>query len=156
MPNDPKRLQIIDRIVTVLSNIQTGTDYFYTPYEVKKRFIHWEEAKGFPTYMVFTDSGGEIVFAGYNLYDEIFYVNVKGIVKDWKDTVSVLEKCIRDVRKAINDDAKSGASGTLGTLCIEVRIEEPPLTDNGYLSLEGFGFFEQRIRIRISGDFGEL
>jgi len=154
---NPKRLQVIDRIVTVLKAIVTGDNYFYTPYDVTKRFVHWAEAKGFPLYMVHSASGGTIVYAGEQQYDESFYVSVKGIVQDQNDTISKLEKAIRDIRKAINDDSESTAAGSLGTLCVQVRIDEPPETDNGYLQLEGgFGFFDQRIHIQITGEYGEL
>lgn len=156
-PTDPKRLQVIDRIVTVLTAITAGANYFYTPYAVQKRFVHWAEAAGFPLYMVFSATGGKVELGGApDLYDEDFLVSIKGYVQDSTDTVSKMERAIRDIRKAINDDSKSGAAGSLGAMCVEVAIEEPPETDNGYLSLEGFGFFDQRIRIKIAGDFGEL
>ena len=156
-PTDPKRLQVINRVVAVLQAITAGASYFYTPYAVVKRFFHWKEVTGFPVYMVFSDSGGSIVLAGApDLYDEDFYINIKGYVQDNNDTVTVLERAIRDVQYAINQDSKSGVAGTLGTLAIETRMEESPETDNGYLSLEGFGFFDMRIRVKISGDYGEI
>ena len=152
---NPLRLQVIDRVVTVLKAIAEGTSYWYTPCEVVKRFVHWTEAKGFPTYMVFTDSGGKLEAGTPNFFSEEFNVNVKGIVKDHVDTVTKVERCLRDIRKAINDDTRpSTGAGSLGALGALVFIEEGATTDNGYLSLEGFGFFEQRIRIVISGDFG--
>ena len=161
-PANPKRLQVVDRVVVVLSAITAGANYFYTPcLPVRKRFVHWAEASGLnpdnPFYMVFSATGGKVELGGApDLYDEDFYISIKGYVKDHVDTETKKERAIRDIRKAINDDSKSGVAGSLGTLCIEVAIEEPPETDNGYLSLEGFGFFDQRIRIRIDGDFGEL
>ena len=159
VPTDPLTQQVIDRIITVLALIETGADYFYTPAAVIKRFVHWREAKftpDKPLYMVFRDSGGEINYIGENLYCEDWVVNVKGYVQDKTDTVTKMERAIRDIRKAINDDSKSEGDGTLGAITAAVTIEEPPETDNGYLSLEGMGFFDQRIRIRTDGDFGEL
>jgi hypothetical protein len=153
---ESKRLQVINRIVSVLQGILAGSDFWYTPGEVAKRFKHWSECTKFPTYMVFSSSGGEIAYAGEMQYDETFYVSVKGIVQDNLDTVTKLERSIRDIRKAINDDSISPNAGTLGALAVQVRIDEPPETDDGYLSLEGFGFFDQKIRCVISGDFGEL
>lgn len=156
-PANPRRLQVLDRIVAVLQTITAGDDYFFTPGEVVRRFVHWSEAKVFPTYMVFAASGGKVELSGApDLYDEDVMVSVKGIVRHPEDTVSLIEKALRDVRRAINEDAKSGAAGSLGVLAVETRIEEGPETDDGYLSIEGFGFFDQRIRVRIAGDYGEL
>ena len=157
-PSTPLRLQVINRIVAVLQAITTGATYFYTTGQVAKRFIHWSEAKSFPTYMVFTGSGGTVVLSGASgddsEYTEDFYVSVKGIVKDSVDTVTRLENSIADIRKAIDADSRSSAAGSLGVLAVETRIEESPETDDGYLSMEGFGFFDQKIRISIAGVIG--
>ena len=158
MPTIPLRLQAINRIVTVLQAIAAGGTYFYTPGAVVKRFVHWGECKSFPTYMVFTASGGKVELSGAagddSEYTEDFYVSVKGIVKDSIDTVTRLENCIADIRKAIDADSRSGVAGSLGALAVETRIEESPETDDGYLSLEGFGFFDQKIRVSIAGVMG--
>lgn len=159
IPTSPLTQQVIERIIAVLAEITTGANYFYTPAAVMKRFVHWREASfspDNPLYMVFRDSGGEISCIGENLYCEDWFVNVKGYVQDNADTVTKMERAIRDIRKAINDDSKSEAAGSLGAIAAAVTIEEPPSTDNGYLSLEGKGFFDQRIRVRTDGEFGEL
>lgn len=156
---DPLTQQIIERVITVLAAITTGPSFFYTPTDVIKRYVHWREANftaDKPLYMVFRDSGGTITQIGENLYCADYYINVKGYVTHPSDTVTRLERAIRDICKAINDDSASEAAGSLGDLGAAVTIEEPPETDNGYLSLVGIGFFDQRIRIRIDGDFGEL
>lgn len=156
---NPLTQQIIERIITVLAAITTGSSFFYTPAAVTKRYVHWREAiltPDTPYYMVFRDSGGVTAYIGENNYCTDYYINVKGYVQDNNDTVTRLERAIRDVCKAINDDSKSGAAGSLGVLAAAVTIEEPPETDNGYLSLEGIGFFDQRVRVRIDGEFGEL
>jgi len=159
-PAVPLRLQVINRIGAVLQAIVAGADYWYTPDPgaVVKRFVLWTEAVHFPTYMVFTGSGGKVELSGAagddSEYTEDFYVSVKGIVKDSMDTVTRLEKCIADIRKAIDADSRSGAAGSLGALAVEVRIEESPETDDGYLSLEGFGFFDQKVRVSIAGVMG--
>lgn len=158
-PTNPLTQQIIDRIIAVLAAITAGDNFFYTPAAVAKRFVLWREASFTPSkpyYMVFRDSGGVVNYIGENLYCEDWNITVKGYVQDNSDTVTKLERAIRDIRKAINDDSKSEAAGTLGALGAAVTIEEPPETDNGYFSLEGIGFFDQRIRIRTDGDFGEL
>lgn len=156
---NPLTQQVIERVVTVLAAITTGSSYFYTPYAVIKRYVHWNEATlrvSRPLYMVFIDSGGAINYIGENNYEDDWYLNVKGYVKDPSDTVTPLVRSIRDVQKAINDDSKGEGAGSLGAITAAVTIEEPPETDNGYLSLVGFGFFDQRIRIRTDGEFGEL
>lgn len=158
-PTDPLSQQTIERVITVLEDIRAGDDFFYTPFDVIKRYVHWREAKFTPVkplYMVFRDSGGVITQIGENLYECEWFLNVKGYVQDKRDTVTKLERAIRDICKAINDDSKLETAGSLGSICAALTIEEPPETDNGYLSLEGIGFFDQRIRVRNDGDFGEL
>jgi len=158
-PAIPLRLQIINRVVAVLQGITAGATYFYTPGAVVKRFVLWTEAKSFPTYMIFTGSGGKVELSGAagddSEYTEDFFISVKGIVKDSVDTVTRLENSIADIRKAIDADSRSGAAGSLGALAVETRIEDSPETDDGYLSLEGFGFFDQKIRVSIAGEIGE-
>jgi len=150
------RLQVINRIVAVLQAIVAGDNYFYTPYAVVKKFLLESELKGYPTYMVFASTGGNIEIASTNLYDETFMVSVKGWVSDPSDTVTKVENAVRDIRRAINEDSKLGTAGSLGALTVEVRIKEPPDTDDGYWSIANLGFFDQRIEVTISGDYGEL
>lgn len=157
-PTTPLRLQVINRIVAVLQAIAAGATYFYTAGAVTKRLMHLDECKAFPTYMVFTAPGGTVELSGAagdeSEYTEDFFVSVKGIVKDSVDTVTRLENGIADIRKAIDADSRSGAAGSLGVLAVETRIETAPETDDGYLSLEGFGFFDQKIRVSIAGVMG--
>lgn len=157
-PANPLRLQVIDRIVAVLKAIVAGDNYFYTPYEVNKRLVLPEEAKGFPSYSVHADSGGviECSGAGADEYTADFFINVKGVVKDMAAPGDVLIKCHRDVCKAIDTDSISGTAGSLGALGVETRVEEMPATDNGNWSPVGFAGFDQRIRCRIAGSYGEL
>lgn len=158
-PVDPLSLQCIDRIVTVLGAITAGDDYHYTPIEVLKEYLIWRDAtltKDKPLYMVSRASAGVITQIGEHLYEMEFYISVQGYVQDPSDAVTRLCKAIRDIQKAINDDSKSEAAGTLGALAAAVTMEESPETDNGYFSPEDVGWFDQRIRIRIDGDFGEL
>lgn len=157
-PAIPLRLQVINRIVAVLQAITTGTTYFYTPGTVAERLMHLDECKAFPTYMVFTAPGPKPELSGAagleSEYTEDVFVSIKGIVKDAADTVTRLENSIADIRKAINADSMSGAVGSLGALAVETSIETLE-TDDGYLSLEGFGFFDQKIRVSIAGKIGE-
>jgi hypothetical protein len=159
--SEPLRLQVINRIVTVLSAITAGATYWYTPSQVCKRYIHPQEVQGDITYMVSTGSGGQLDLAGMagasSVYDEDLIISVKGYVRHDSDTVTVLERALHDVRNAIDADARDEVTaGSLGVLTVECRIERGPETDNGYFSLMGLGFFDQEIRCRITGTYGEL
>ena len=155
---NPIRLQVIDRIVAVLGAITTGTDYFFPPGKVAKRFMHLEEINAFPCYMVMAgEKGQSIQLAGApNEYDEVFSVSIKGVIKDSEDTVTTCEQALRDIRKAINTDSISGTAGSLGAIADQVTFVEGPDMDDGYLSLQGYGYFDQKVMVHIHGDFGEL
>ena len=156
-PSDPKRIVIRDRTITVLKAITKGSDYFYEPFDVTKRFIHWREAKGFPTYMVHFDSGGENVTLSSHQFDSAFYLSIKGIVRgDAEDPQTALIRANRDIQKAIDYDSHSGGAGSLVELGVLVKFEEQPITDNGYLAVEGFGFFDQRVRFQLISEYGTI
>jgi hypothetical protein len=156
-PTDPKRLQVVDRIVEVLKNVGAGASYFYTARDVTKRLVHWREVTEFPTYSVFIDSGGTLKDGLGRWKSSEFHVNVKGIVDDeGEGSVAKVIRCIRDVRYAIETDMRSTATGSLGNLCAALFIEEEAETDNGYLSIEGRGFFDQRIKVVIAGTIDTL
>jgi len=152
-PETPKRLQVLDRIGEILQSITAGETYFYTPGAVMKRFVHWAEAPAFPCYMIFSGSGGSIETTAQATphveHTETFEVSIKGYVKDDTDTVSMMEKCIADIKRAIYADFRSQAAGSLGVLAVNLEFLEPPTTDDGYLSLEGFGFFDLRVEVSI-------
>lgn len=156
---NPLRLQVADRIVAVLSAITAGANYWFTPGMVAKRFMALSEMRDFPCYMVSTGTGGNLDLSGSpDEYDETFYLIVRGVVKASDDAVTPLEQALRDVRKAINDDSTDRATtGALGNIdgVDEVRIDSVE-TDDGYLASAGFGFFELRIRVVITGAEGEL
>lgn len=148
---DPIRLRVLDRLVEILKAMREGDNYWFTPGAVLGQFITYQEMKASPTYMISQDSGGSIEQV-QDLYIEDFYVNVKCWVMDKDDPREVLEKCLRDVRTAINADTlPTAGTGSLADLDALVFFDEPPTTDNGYLSLEGYAFFEQRIKIQVSG-----
>lgn len=156
-PEDPRRFVVLDRVITVLKLIRAGDDYFYTPYEVTKRFIHWAEIKGSPTYMVHLASGGVLTHQMDHTSDETFYLSVKGIVQGFDDIPEKIIKSNRDIRNAINADSLNRDDGLGSMSCVvQVLIDEPPETDNGYLALEGYGFFDQLVRCHITGEIGEL
>jgi len=160
-PATPLRLQVVERICAVLQAIVAGPDYWYTPDAgaVIKRMMVLEEIVHFPTYMVFSgEAEGDIECSGAagddSEYTQAFTVTVKGVVKDSLDTVTPLERCLADVRKAIDADSRSGAPGSLGALCVQCRIEKSPWTDDGEFSFWGFGAFSQKITVWIAGPMG--
>jgi hypothetical protein len=155
-PAETKRVLVIDRIVDVLKAIREGASYFYTPASVEKRYTHWKEVTRGPAYSVAVDSGGKLTYGLNGYVTEELYINVKGVVLEERDAVTAIARCIRDARTAIDADMASAAAGSLGSLCKGLFFDEPPDTDNGYLSLEGKAQFEQRVRIVISGQIGTL
>jgi len=148
---DPLRLQVLDRVVEVLNDIRPSTTYFYAPDSVLRRMVSYDEMKGSLCYMVSTDTGGTIE-AVQDLYVEDFYINVKCWVNDKDDPGAMMERALSDVRHAINADTlPTAGTGSLAEMDALVFFDEPPTTDNGYLSLEGYAFFEQRIKIQVHG-----
>lgn len=153
---NPLRLQVIDRIVTVLSAITAGANYWYTPGKVNKGFLLVPDIMAFPCYMVMAgEKGGAIESSGLpDYYDENFVVSIKGVVKCSKssDAVDMNEKALADIRKAINTDSVSTAAGSLGVIATLTWITEGPDMDDGYL-IQNFGFFDQKITVRINETF---
>ena len=154
---NPLRLQVIDRIVTVLAAITTGSSYWYTPKKVSKGLLNDNQIPGYPCYMV-TDGekGGPIKPVGLPYHhDEIFNVSIHSIIKSSSDTVSMNIKALADVRKAIHADSISGAAGSLGVIAVSVWFVEGPDMDDGVL-LKNYGYFVQNVQVTINGEFGEL
>jgi len=157
-PTSPLRLQVIDRVLAVLKEINAGTSFFYTPYEVVKRLKNFNECGGFPTYMVFFGSASGSPEAHLdNEYVETLTLSIQGWVDmELGEPQTKLCKCIRDVQKAINDDSKSTVTGSLGQLTSGMCDIGSVETDNGGFSLQGFAFFEQQVSVKLVGDWGEL
>jgi hypothetical protein len=158
---NPLRLQIIDRVVTVLSAITAGTDYWHTPNQVIKRYVPPEETQCEITYMVMAGKGeGGIVLAGAagddTEYHEDVFISIMGTVRSDSDTASMVSKCIRDIRKAIDADSRSGVAGTLGALAVEARMEKAPITDNGWFEKMNYAQFEITLRVTTEGTYSEL
>ncbi len=148
------RLQVINRICTVLGAITAGADYWYKPAAaIQKRWLDIDACTAFPVYMVLPVPGGPIECVGPDRYDEAMEVIVKGYVKDAADPVTRLERCLRDVRKAINDDVRNGVAGSLGTLVSNFEFPASPEIE---WRIDGFGGFDQRVRMTITGPFGTL
>jgi hypothetical protein len=152
-------LQVINRVVTVLEAITAGASYWFTPGKVSLGFLMIPDMAAFPCYMVMAgEKGGAIEHQlAVDDHDEDFTISIKGVVKASKasDAVTANEKALRDIRKAINDDSKSAATGSLGDLTVKAWFTEGPDMDDGYL-MQGYGFFDQRLNVTINGQFGEL
>jgi len=160
-PAEPKSLQVLNRIVTVLEEIGGGSpDYFYTPGEVVKGFKIHRSATKFPCYMVALEGMPERPTPiGDNHYLETVAVSVKAWVDlEAGESVTKLLRCLRDVQKAVNEDTKSGAGATsLGAICCSCNVDTAE-ADSGFLMLEGrgYGYFDQRIVAVVEGDWGEI
>ena len=159
VPATPKRLSVIDRVVAVLKAIDPSLGFFYPPYAVQKRLMNFKECGGYPTYFVFMSGAGAAPEAHLDSeYVESLTLSIQGWVDlELGEPQSKLCKCIRDVQKAIADDAKSTVAGSLGVLCANGLCDIGGVeTDNGGFSLEGASFFSQEISVKLIGDFGEL
>jgi hypothetical protein len=151
----PLRLQVLNRFVVVLKAIVAGANFWLTPYDVQNKFYMFNEVQGYPFLMTFTENGQMPEYAGEQLYDETFIISVCGYVQDSTNAEAVKEKCLRDVRKAINDDSKLGTAGSLSMITVQVKPGKTE-TDNGIYSLADAAFFSQEFEVTISGDYGEL
>lgn len=155
MPSSPLRLQVIDRVVDVLRGIQEGDDYFFSPRQVEKGFI--AEPSGYPVYEVTSESGGEIEMHTDSQYAESFYIAIRGTVHAQGDITTPLERCLRDIRKAVEDDFASGAAaGSLVFLATSIMLDTPPEIEYGFEGQGVYGYFTQRVRVTVSGTFGEI
>jgi hypothetical protein len=155
-PAEIKRVQILDRIVTVLDAIREGASYFATRASVEKRMTHPEEVLRGPAYSVHVDSGGDAVPELGDRRTETLFFNIKGVVVDEKDPAAAIAHAIRDVRYAIDQDFLAGGAGSLQTLAVNLFFDEAATTDNGYYSLNGRGWFEQRVRVIVKGTLATI
>ncbi len=163
MPSaEPLRLQVIDRVVTVLTAITAGSSYWYTPGQVVKRYIPTEEIQCEVTYSVFAGTGdGQVVLAGAagddTEYWEDVFITIQGVVRSDVDTATMVSRCIRDIRKAIDTDSRDKAtSGSLGRIAVEARMEKAPITDNAWFAQMNYGRFEIQLRVQTEGTYDEL
>ena len=150
---EPKRLQVIDRIVAVLRAMREGEGYWYTAAEVVKQIVHDREVTRFPFYMVeYESSPGPPKSELNHRYQEDLAIIIKGACdKEAGDTTTKLERCIRDVRTAIDADTSSGVAGSLGALGVIVAIDSLETEHDA-----GYGVFNQRFIARIKGVWTSL
>ena len=157
-PTAPIRVTVINRILTVLGAISAGDTYFYTPHKTVEdsEGVDFALAKNGPLYILFLGEGESAIdVVGRETYDETFYPIIRGVVHARSGIITKMLKSNKDVRKAIDTDSKSGAAGSLGALCVQVRIDESPEWFYFEDSME-FAGFDQRIRVQITGDLGDL
>lgn len=158
-PADPKTLQVLERVVTVLKSIVGGADYFYTVGENAIKGIRlYSEITSFPYDMVYLgpeDRKPEyipdsLIFKYITVQIEA-YVDAEG-----GESMTKLIKHLRDVTKAINDDMRPGAgAGSLGELAAHAHIGIAE-TDDGMLAGDGLAAFKLSIVACLSGDWGTL
>lgn len=155
-PADCIRLQIRDRVIAVLQAITAGADYNLKPKEVLKKWVHPNQTKG-DTYCVFPDDGGAIEETGApDDYTAELYLNITGWVFDNSDPSKKVFQATADIMKAINLDSKLGTAGSLGAMDVRCSFPEMPETDDGYMSINGIGWFSLRVKFDIAGDYGEI
>ena len=154
----PLRLQVVDRIVTVLKMMDgPSADFWFKPYDATKRTMHFKECGGFPTYMVSLNASQSPEEHLDSEYVETMSISIKCFVNtELGEAQTKLLKCLRDVQKAINDDSRSTDPGSLGQLTSGAVDMGGVETDSGYLTLEGFAFFDLTITCKLVGDWGQF
>lgn len=151
-PTDPKSVRVRERIIAVLRDIVEGDDYFYTPGVVYDNYKNWKEREAFPAYQVYFGSGGEWKSYGGLSAEETFSVIVYGEFKERDEAPRAVRCGLRDVRKAVMDDA--AATSLDGTaLRVTLGLAE---TDEGKGALVGSGWFTQEFLITIAGAIEDL
>lgn len=151
MPTKPIRLQVIDRIISVLGDITAGSEYFVTPGMVSRRFVGPDGVVSFPVYGVFAGEG-QAPEQDSGEYRETFDVMVCGVVKSSVDIVTEQEHALADIRQAVDRDSRDVTTiGSLGNLTVLVELGASS-TDRGENIALGLGFLEQHFRIQIASD----
>jgi hypothetical protein len=154
-PADPKSIQVRDRVLVLLHAIVEGDSYFMTPGVVYDNFKNWKEREAYPSYCVFFGEGGEWAEHQGLQAAETFILIVHGDFQD-DDAPAAVRKGVRDVRKAIMDDAAGGGVATsLQVLCAHVTLGKLT-TDNGTEAMVGSGYFDQEFSITILGKIEDL
>lgn len=148
-PTDPLSVQVRDRFVAALQDIVAGDDYFFTADVVYDNYKNWKERQGDRAYEVWFGSGGTWEEFIGDQAAETFTVIVHGSTQNDENAPRTVRCLIRDVRKAILDDAE------LSELCSRVTLGETR-TDNGAGAMVGSGWFDQEFFCTISGAIDEL
>lgn len=157
-PNDPISLQCLERVVSVLKNIQAGDTYFYTVGEnVVKGLRLFSETTGFPFDMVFfgSDHRDPEYLPDHNIYRYVTISVAAFVDEEMGEPITKLSKHMRDVQLALETDLRSGEAGSLGALAGWGNLGTV-ITDEGELGLDGVAGFRQDIRLCLVGDWGTL
>ena len=162
-PDDPKTLQVLNRIIEVLAAISPADGFFYPVGEgnVIRGVKGWDEITSFPFDMVYLGSehrDPEYDMGGMVNKFPTFYVEGFVDAQGEDDTITRLVKHLADVQKAIDVDIQPGAGeDSLGALAsggnVQVGVAE---TDDGMLAGEGKAAFKLTIRACVRGAWGEL
>lgn len=150
-PTDTKSILVRERVLAVLHGIIAGADFFFTPGVVYDNYKNWIEREAFPSYEVYFGAGGNWTMYAGLMGEETFTLAVRGQVKD-DDPASAVRKALRDIRKAIMDDA---AATSLDGNALKVSIGSTT-TDDGQESSLGSAWFIQEFAITISGEIEDL
>ncbi len=157
MATDPKILTVANRIEAVLSAIEAGPTYHYTPHKVAKIPLSYENAKYGNLYQVLMgETTGPLEIIGREAFDGTFRFTIIATVFDRSDLVTKITRTWADVTHAIDTDAKSEVTGSLGELSVQVRFDET--FEAMYYSEDQNDFADIYIRFRaqLTGDLGEL
>lgn len=149
-PAKPLRLQVIDRIITVLEALTEGSEYWKAPGMVARRYVGPDGVVAYPVYSVFPGDG-QAPEQDSGEYRETFTVIVCGVVRSSVDIVTEMEHALADIRRAVDKDARLGTAGSLGALTVSVELDVSS-TDKGENLALGLGFLEQHFRVQIAAD----
>jgi hypothetical protein len=151
-PTDPKSVLVRERVLALLRDIVAGDDFYFTPGYVWDNYKAWNEIDADYSLEVYFGEGGEPTpYAGLQM-EEPFILIVHGRIGKSEDPPGDVRKAMRDVRKAIMDDA---AGGTLASLAARVKLGASR-TDGGQEASLGSGWFEQEFSITILGNIKDL
>ena len=152
-PDDPVRLTVRNRFVTVLTAITAGANYFYTPWSVLSYRVIREQvnmAEERPVYSVLPDMG-DVEFAGTELSNEYMTISVFGMIESSTDLVAAIEKARADIVNAVRIDAALNSAGTLRNLTDGLDLIGSPIIH--YEPGKNFATLRQDFRARIQIDF---
>lgn len=155
---NPKSLDIIERVVSILKDVTQGDTYFYTIGEkVVKGLRGFNEATGFPFDMVSfgSDHRPPEYVPDHGVYRYPTIVVTAYVDEENGEAVTKMAKHLRDVQLAVETDLRSTAVGSLGQLVGWGHIGSVT-TDEGELSFEGLAGFRMELNVCLIGDWGTL
>lgn len=147
-PVEPIREQIVAAVAARLTGLTAGATYWYTPAEVLRDWVSFDQAKcapSRPTYCVI--EGQEIVDAKMNESNTHIYqvltVLVVGWVKDQHERRRAVNRAIGDVTVAAASDEHWGLAPTV------LWTDRPTVrTDEAALFAQPFAYFELALDVQ--------